>query len=158
MRIPMRHGNAEFEKAVTSGDPDRVNAAIEEVRDTDTADRAYLFVHCIEAFTECYYVDDGYQRLSVVRFLRDLYTPHIPVEYRNVFWEMLCDAITDDDGRVRKAAVKAIDKVIFFTVHLEQPVGPLRADLAAIADTQVPTYSEIHSALSTAETHAGDAL
>lgn len=154
----MQHSKAEFKDAITSGDPDRVNAAIKEVKGPNTAERAHLFVSCIEEFTECYYVDDGYQRLSVVRFLRALYTPHIPIEYQNELWEMLCDAIADGDGRVRKAAEKSMDKIISFVAYREQPLDPLRADLAEIADTQVPTYSEIHSALDTAEAHTSDAL
>jgi HEAT repeat protein len=154
----MPQSKAEFKDAITSGDPDRVNAAIEAVKGPNTAERAQLFVSCIEEFTECYYVEDGYQRLSVVRFLRALYTPHIPTEYRGVFWDMLCDAIADDDGRVRKAAVKAMDKVITLAGYCEQSVEPLRADLADLADTQVPTYSEIHSALSTAEKYTGESL
>lgn len=154
----MQHSKAEFKDAMISGEPDRVNTAIKEVKGPNTAERAHLFVSCIEEFAECYYVEDGYQRLSVVRFLRALYTPHIPIEYRDEFWEMLCDAIADEDGRVRKAAEKAMDKIISFAAHLEQPLDPLHADLAGIADTQVPTYSEIHSALDTAEAHTSDAL
>lgn len=147
----MQRTKSEFETAITSGDADQVNAAIEDVKGPNTAERAHLFVSCIEEFTEYYYVDDGYQRLSVVRFLRALYTPHIPTEYRDVFWEMLCDAIADDDGRVRKAAEKAMDKVVTFVGYSQQPVEPFRADLEELANTQVPTYSEIHSALNTAE-------
>lgn len=147
----MQRSKAEFKAAMTSGDPDRVNAAIEEVKGPNTAERAHLFVSCIEEFTECYYVDDGYQRLSVVRFLRALYTPHIPTEYRDVFWEMLCDAVADEDGRVRTAAEKAMDKVITFIGYSAEPVEPFRADLEELANTQVPTYSEIHSTLNTAE-------
>ncbi len=152
----MRSSKAEFVEAITSGEPDRVNDAIEEVREAETVERAHLFVSGLKEFTQYYYVDDGYQRLSVVRFLRQLYVPHIPDEYRDAFWDLLCDAIIDEDGRVRKAAEKAIDKIITFTGYREQPVDPLRADLADIADTQVPTYSEIHSALSTAEAHTRD--
>jgi hypothetical protein len=152
----MHSSKAEFIEAITSGDPDRVNDAIEEVREAETAERAHLFVSSVTEFTPYYYVDDGYQRLSVVRFLRQLYVPHIPDKYRGTFWDLLCDAIVDDDGRVRKAAEKAIDKVITFTAYREEPVDPLRADLAEIADTQVPTYSEIHSALSTAEKYTAE--
>ncbi len=147
----MHSSRAEFAEALTSGDPDRVNDAIQEVREAETAERAHLFVSGLREFTQYYYVDDGYQRLSAVRFLRQLYVPHIPVKYRDAFWDLLCDAIVDEDGRVRKAAEKAIDKVITFTAYREQPVDPLRADLAGIADTQVPTYSEIHSVLGTAK-------
>lgn len=154
----MRSSKAEFVEAVTSGDPDRVNDAIEEVRDAETAARAHLFVSGLEELTQYYYVDDGYQRLSVVRFLRQLYVPHIPVKYRDAFWELLCDAIVDEDGRVRTAAEKAIDKVITFTAYREQSIEPLRGDLAELADTQVPTYSEIHSALSTAEKYTEESL
>lgn len=149
----MRSSKSEFEAAISSGDADRINNAIEEVREAETAERAQLFVSSVEEFTQYYSVDDGYQRLSVVRFLRQLYVPYVPVEYRNAFWELLCDAISDEDGRVRTAAEKAIDKVITFTAYRERPVDPLRADLAEIAETQVPTYSEIHSALSTAESY-----
>lgn len=149
----MQHSKAEFRELMRSGDPDRVNTAIEEVKGPNTAERAQLFVSCIEEFTECYYVEDGYQRLSVVRFLHALYTPHLPIEYRDIFWEMLCDAIADEDGRVRTAAEKAMDKVITLAAHLEQPVDPLRAELEKLANTEVPTYSEIHSALNTVEKH-----
>ena len=154
----MHSSKAEFAEAITSGDPDRVNAAIEEVREAETAERAHLFVSSVDEFTQYYYADDGYQRRSVVRFLRQLYVPHIPDEYRETFWDLLCEAIVDDDGRVRKAAEKAIDKLITFTSYREQPVDPLRADLAEIADTQVPAYSEIHSALSTAERYTVESL
>jgi hypothetical protein len=147
----MHSSKAKFAEAITSGDPDRVNAAIEEVREAETAERAHLFVSSVDEFTQYYSADDGYQRLSIVRFLRQCYVPHIPDEYRETFWDLLCEAIVDEDGRVRKAAEKAIDKLITFTAYREQPVEPLRADLAEIADTQVPTYSEIHSALSTTE-------
>lgn len=149
----MQHSKAEFKQAITSGDADRVNAAIDEVRGPNTAERAHLFVSGVKEFTEGYYVDDGYQRLSVVRFLRALYTPHLPTEYRDAFWEMLCDAIADEDGRVRKAAEKAMDKVVTFVGYSKEPVEPFRADLEELANTQVPTYSEIHSALNTAERH-----
>jgi hypothetical protein len=154
----MRHSPTEFKAAVTSGDSDRVNAAIEEVKDAEMAECAYLFVNFIEVFSNCYYVEDGYQRLSVIRFLQQLYTAHLPIAYRDLFWELLLDAIVDEDGRVRKAALKAMDKVIFFTGYREQSVEPMRADLAEIADTHVPTYSEIHSALKTAEKNTGKPL
>jgi len=147
----MDRSKAEFKTSMTSGDPDRVNAAIEAVKGPNIAERAHLFVSCIEEFTECYYVDDGYQRLSVVRFLRALYTPHIPPQYCDELWEMLCDAIADDDGRVRAAAEKAMDKVITFVGYSDEPVDPFRANLEELATTQVPTYSEIHSVLTTAE-------
>ena len=154
----MRHSPVEFKAAVTSGDSDRVNAAIEEVKDAEMAECAYLFVNCIEEFAHCYYADDGYQRLSVIRFLHQLYTAHLPIAYRDVFWELSLDAIVDEDGRVRKAALKAMEKIIFFTDYREQPVDPLRADLEEIADTHDPTYSEIHSALKTVEKHTGEPL
>ncbi|GAA0455544.1 hypothetical protein MUK72_00125 [Halococcus dombrowskii] len=154
----MRHSPTEFKAAVTSGDSDRVNATIEEVKDAEMAECAYLFVNSIEVFSNCYYVENGYQRLSVIRFLRQLYTAHLPIAYRDLFWELLLDAIVDEDGRVRKAALKAMDKVIFFTGYREQSVEPMRTDLAEIADTHVPTYSEIHSALKTAEKNTGKPL
>jgi hypothetical protein len=147
----MRSSKAEFVAAITSGDADRVNDAIEEVREAETAERAHLFVSSVKEVVQHYHTDDGYQRLSVIRFLRQLYVPHVPAEYRDICWDLLCDAISDEDGRVRQAAEKAIDKIITFTAYREQPVEPLRADLAEIAETQVPTYSEIHSVLSTAE-------
>jgi len=147
----MHSSKDKFAEAITSGDSERVNAAIEEVREAETAERAHLFVSSIDEFTQYYYVDNGYQRLSIVRFLRQLYIPHIPDRYRDSFWNLLCDALVDDDGRVRQAAEKAIDKIITFTAYREESVKPLHTDLAEIADTQVPTYSEIHSALSTAE-------
>lgn len=153
----MQHSKAEFRDAITSGDPDRVNAVIEEVKGPNTAERARLFVSCIGEFSECYDVDDGYQRLSVVRFLRALYTPHIPIEYRDLFWELLCEAIADEDGRVRTAAEKAMDKIITFAAHLDQPVERLRADLEELGN-QVPTYSEIHSVLNSLERFTGESL
>jgi hypothetical protein len=150
----MRHSPTEFKAAVASDDSDRVNAAIEEVKGAEMAERAYLFVNCIEEISNCYYVDDGYQRLSVIRFLHQLYTAHLSVAYRDVFWELLLDAIVDEDGRVRKAALKAMEKIIFFTDYREQSVDPVRADLEETAETHVTTYS----ALKTAEKHIGEPL
>jgi hypothetical protein len=149
----MRHSPAEFRTAVVSGEPDRVNAAIEDVKDAETAECAFLFVNWLDEFATCFDVDDGYQRLSVIRFLRELYTPHLPVRYRDAFWNLLLKALVDEDGRVRTAALKAVDKLIIFSDYRGQPVAPLRADLTELIDTQVPTYSELQSALDTADTY-----
>lgn len=112
-----------FAEALASGDADRVNDAIDRIEEYDATER---FDHYMELFDACrpvYDESDGYVRQSVVRFLRDAY-PRLEIQIsgtesetvegialsdldaqRERLVEFLLEAITDDDGRVRRAAI-----------------------------------------------------
>lgn len=121
---------SKFRDALTSGDPEEVNPAIEEIKEVDTDERADVFDDAFEMCLDLYTEGDGYQRQSVVRFVREL-TPR-----RRLFdvferadsetdlsdhlmsgdMEQVLDrlqafylaALEDDDGRVRLAAIKGL--------------------------------------------------
>jgi len=58
----------EFATALESGDPDRVNAVVDDIKDMDLGERIDLFDVCFDELTEMYAAaDDGYVRQSVVR-------------------------------------------------------------------------------------------
>jgi len=116
-----------FAEALASGDTDRVNEAIDEIEAVDTADRVDRYLALFEACYPVYESDDGYVRQSVVRFLRDAY-PILEIqisasegervdgytiddltENRTRLVEFLFEALEDDDGRVRTAAVDGFE-------------------------------------------------
>lgn len=121
-----------FAAALASRDTDRVNRAIDTVEDMDLEERAALFDECFERCRELYESDDGYQRQSVVRFAAALY-PRLAFRtvgadltdealpddwtldeittHRRRLREFYLDALVDDDGRVRRAAAKALKEL-----------------------------------------------
>ena len=121
-----------FAAALASGDTDRVNRAINEIEDLDLEERAVLFEDCFERCRELYESNDGYQRQSVVRFAAALY-PRLAFRtvgaeltdaalpgdwtleeietHRRRLREFYLDALIDDDGRVRRAAAKALKQL-----------------------------------------------
>jgi len=62
-----------FAAALSSGDTDRVNRAIDSVDDMELEERAALFDDCFERCRDLYASDNVYQRQSVVRFAAALY-------------------------------------------------------------------------------------
>jgi hypothetical protein len=123
----------EFIEDVNSGDPDKVNAALEEVRVMELEKRADLFVECFDDLVAVYNEGDGYQRLSVVRFLRDLSVPQLPAEYRDKLWEFYLEAIQDDDGRVRRSTGKGIQGFAVKNQYVGEEIEPLKTDLERVA-------------------------
>jgi len=117
----------QFAEMLASGDSDRVNEAIDEIEAAGSAVRVEQYAALFDACSPVYESDDGYVRQSVVRFLRDAY-PMLELtiaaseaervdgytiddlrESRTRLVEFLLEALEDDDGRVRSAAVDGFD-------------------------------------------------
>ena len=146
-----------FADALSSGNTERVNRAIDEIEDTDLEERAALFDECFEMCGDLYEAEDGYQRQSVIRFAASLY-PRLayrtvgaaPTDkalpgkwtldeiatHRERLRDLYLDALRDDDGRVRRAAAKAI-KELALTAEMLGAHDELRSmmdDLEALAE------------------------
>ena len=125
----MEHTPDAFADALASGDPDRVNRAIDAVENMELEERAAHFDDCFEVCRDVYENGDGYQRQSAIRFADALYprlvyrtvgeeytddalpeafTVEETAMHRERLRELYLDALVDDDGRVRRAAAKAI--------------------------------------------------
>lgn len=128
----MKHTPDAFADALSSGDADQVNRAVDEVKSMDLEDRAALFDDCFEVCSEIYEDGDGYQRQSAIRFAAALYprlayravgaeftddvlpgayTVEETATHRDRLRELYLEAIIDDDGRVRRAAAKAFKEI-----------------------------------------------
>lgn len=135
-----------FGAALSSGDTERVNRAIDEVKDMELEERAALFDECFEQCRTLYESDNGYQRRSVIRFADALY-PRLAVRtvgveptdealpggwtldeietHRSQLRELYLAALVDDDGRVRRAAAKAL-KQLALTAEMIEADGELQ--------------------------------
>ena len=145
----------EFATALESGDPDRVNAVVDDIKDMDLGERIDLFDVCFDELTEMYAAaDDGYVRQSIVRAAERL-IPGIPtvmaldtddrsigadeadVRYQtDALCGFLLEAITDDDGRVRQSAKRALKDVFrtYDSLDDEKTVEALAQELERMAD------------------------
>lgn len=129
-----------FAAALSSGDSEQVNQAIDEVDDKELEERAALFDECFELCRDLYENDDGYQRQSVIRFAAALYPrlafrtvgveptdEALPGEWtldeiashRNRLRDLYLEALVDDDGRVRRAAAKALNQLALTAEMIE---------------------------------------
>lgn len=121
-----------FAAALSSGSTDRVNRAIDAVEDLELEERAALFDDCFERCRDLYDSGNGYQRQSIVRFAAALY-PRLAFQtvgaersdealpgdwtldeiatHRRRLREFYLTALVDDDGRVRRAAAKALKEL-----------------------------------------------
>jgi len=121
-----------FAAALSSGGTDRVNRAIDAVEDLELEKRAAMFDACLERCRDLYDSEDGYQRHSVVRFVAALY-PRLAFRtvgteltdealpgdwtltdiatHRCRLREFYLTALVDRDGRVRRAAAKALKEL-----------------------------------------------
>ena len=123
--VTMTEKIAEFREALTSGEPDEVNPAIETVEKMEPEARAELFDDAFEMCLDLYEDGDGYQRQSVVRFIRGLAPRRrlFAVIERVDSEELIAGdteealdrlqafylaALEDDDGLVRRAAIKGL--------------------------------------------------
>ena len=118
-----------FSEALWSGDTEQVNRAIGEVHEMELEEQAELFDEAFTICRELYADGDGYQRQAAIRFAAELYpklafrtvgseftddalpgdhTTDETASHRERLRELYLDALTDDDGRVRRAAAKAI--------------------------------------------------
>ena len=145
----------EFVAALESGEPDQVNEVIEDVKDMDLGERIELFDVCFDELTEMYAAaDDGYVRQSVVRTAERL-IPGIPTvmaldtddrsigadeadvrDQTDALCGFLLVAITDDDGRVRQSAKRALKDVFrtYDSLEDEETVEALAQELERMAD------------------------
>lgn len=153
----MEHTREAFADALSSGDTERVNRVIDEIENAELEERAALFDECFEMCRDLYEVDDGYQRQSVIRFAAGLYPrlayrtvgadltdEALPGEWtldetathRDHLRDLYVDALRDDDGRVRRAAAKAI-KELALTAEMLGADDELRSmmdELVALAE------------------------
>lgn len=153
----MDHTREAFADALSSGNTERVNRAIDEIEDIELKERAALFDECFEMCRKLYEAEDGYQRQSVIRFAAGLYPrlayrtigsdltdEALPGEWtldeiathRERLRDLYLDALRDDDGRVRRAAAKAI-KELALTAEMLDADDELRSivdDLEALAE------------------------
>ena len=145
----------EFATALESGDPDRVNTVVDDIKDMDLGERIDLFDVCFDELAEMYAAaDDGYVRQSVVRVAERL-VPGIPTvmaldtddrsigadeadvrDQTDALCGFLLEAITDDDGRVRQSAKRALKDVCrtYDSLDDEETVEALAQELERMAD------------------------
>ena len=118
-----------FSEALWSDDTDQVNRALDEVHEMELEEQAKLFDEGFEICRELYADGDGYQRQSAIRFAAELYpqlalrtvgseftddalpgdhTTDETASHRERLRELYLDALTDGDGRVRRAVAKSI--------------------------------------------------
>jgi len=126
----MTEQRTEFRNALTSGDPDEVNSTIETVENMEAEERVEIFDTTFEMCLNLYDDGDGYQRQSVVRFVRELlsrqhllaifkdtpdkdFPTHLTLDemedHINRLEAFYLAALDDDDGRVRQAAIKGVN-------------------------------------------------
>jgi hypothetical protein len=136
----MEHTPDVFAEALSSGDADQVNQAVDEVKNMDLEDRAALFDDGFEMCRKVYEAGDGYQRQSAIRFAAALYprlayravgaeftddalpggyTVEETVTHRDRLRELYLEAIIDDDGRVRRAAAKGFKELALTAEMIE---------------------------------------
>ena len=148
-----------FAAALSSGETDRVNRAIDEVEEMDLEERAAMFDECFELCRDVYESDDGYQRQSAIRFADALYPrlafrmvgaersdEELPDDHtldelathRSRLRDLYLDALVDDDGRVRRAAAKAL-KQLALTADLIEADDELQTML-----TEIEALAEKH--------------
>lgn len=146
---------AEFATALESGEPDQVNEVIDDIKEMDLEERIDLFDSCFGELTEIYTAAaDGYVRQSVVRVADELVPGMVAVaaidtETRSIgageadvrdqtdaICGFLLEAITDDDGRVRQSARRALKDVFrtYDALEDEATVEALADELGSIAE------------------------
>ena len=145
----------EFATTLESGDSDQVNEVIDDIKDMELGERIELFDVCFDELTEMYAAaDDGYVRQSIVRAAERL-IPGIPTvmaldtddrsigadeadvrDQTDALCGFLLEAITDDDGRVRQSAKRALKDVFrtYDSLDDEKTVEALAQELERMAD------------------------
>jgi hypothetical protein len=145
----------EFATALESGESDQVNEVIDEIKAMGLEERIDLFDVCFDELTEMYAAAaDGYVRQSIVRVAERL-VPGIPTvmavdtddksigadevdvrDQTDALCGFLLEAITDDDGRVRQSAKRALKDVFrtYDSLEDEETVEALARELESMAD------------------------
>lgn len=146
-----------FAEALSSGETERVNRAIDEVEDMKPADRAAMFDDCLDWCRDLFESDNGYQRQSVIRFAAALY-PRLELQtvgaesadealpddwaldevatQRTRLLGLYLMALVDDDGRVRRAAVKGLKQLAatLEMIEADDELQMMTDELERIAD------------------------
>lgn len=143
-----------FAAELKSGDSDRVNDVIDEIKEMDLDERIELFEACFDELAHMYAeTDDGYVRQSLVRVAERL-VPGIAIVFaindndrsleadvediRNqtdALCGFLLEAITDDDGRVRQSAKRGLKDVFrtYDALEDQETIQALALELEAMA-------------------------
>ncbi len=143
-----------FEDALESGEPDRVNDVLEELTQREIDERFQLLERCFDELTALYAEsDDGYVRQSTIRVI-DRLAPGISLVFAAVNDDrssavtvesvreqtdhiagFLLEAMTDEDGRVRNSAKRALKDVFrtYDSLEDEETIEALAAELEALA-------------------------
>lgn len=137
--------------AIHSGEADQVNQTIDDLGEVDPGERIRVFESCFDRCRELYRETDGYQRQSVVRILETL-TPatglaayviddgsRFPDDVSRETFEdamaratpLFIEALGDDDGRVRRAAILGIKDVCvgYDMAGEDEPIQAIVAEL-----------------------------
>ena len=120
----------EYESELRAGDADRVNAVVDEIREMSIMERTEAFEGCFGGATDLYRShEDGYVRQSCVRVVQQ-FAPRLPAavtlqssdvasppaetvhDQTDAVCGFLLEAITDEDGRVRQSAKRALKDCI----------------------------------------------
>ena len=120
----------EYESELRAGDADRVNAVVDEIREMNIIERTEAFEGCFAGATDLYRGhEDGYVRQSCVRVVQQ-FAPRLPAavnlrpsdiasppaetvhDQTDAVCGFLLEAITDEDGRVRQSAKRALKDCI----------------------------------------------
>ena len=148
---------SDFVIELKSGEPNRVNGVLDELRDMSLDERIQLFEVSFKEVTQLYEnAGDGYVRQSVVRFAEQL-VPGIPTvmavdtDDRSIRADeadiraqtdslcgFLLEALTDDDGRVRQSAKRGLNDVFrtYDALGDEETIAALGVELEEmIAET-----------------------
>ena len=117
---------AEYEPELRSGDADRINSVVDDIKDMGVMESVDLFEECFEGVTDLYEShEDGYVRQSCVRVAQQ-FAPRLPAavnlqatdvespptetihDQTDAVCGFLLEALTDEDGRVRQSAKRAL--------------------------------------------------
>lgn len=141
-------------ETIRSGDPDAVNALVDDLEDAKPANRLQYFEDCFDALVDAYDAGDGYQRQSIVRVLDALKPAFSVSRTRDEADEMESSdhpdreavldraaafhlaALRDDDGRVRIAARRALKQLCVGFHHLgdDEAIDAVVAELDGMLD------------------------
>ena len=116
----------EYEPELRSGDADRINAVVDDIKDMSIMERTEAFEDCFAGVTDLYEShEEGYVRQSCVRVVQQ-FAPKLPAavnlqssdvetppaetvhDQTDAVCGFLLEALTDDDGRVRQSAQRAL--------------------------------------------------
>jgi hypothetical protein len=159
---------ASIAEALASGETHRAHRVIDLVDAMSVEERAAVFDAYFDVARSVYESDDGYVRQSAIRFASSLHprpapravgrtdtAEPVPVEFtltdatrhRQRLADLFSTALADDDGRVRRAAVKGIKTVAVAADVIDEraELQSMLADLesvAAAADKEAQAHVE----------------